>query len=656
MSDSCQYSLCIAIEFVNGAPRLERIADVIGGKLVPFENNRALIGLEEQRSVLRRKEPRRAGAIDIWKWHIEDSQSYSYPQSEFNWIEYIKIENAKTPDQVLSNLEKGVSALSYDHDVLIELYKSEDCYVNCVLVQKEDLRARGENQIAIQPDVYTLPVYTILLDDVHEITSNHLHDASAYYYSKLILDKPFKFIPTKSINRIIKELIKNEINSYTPSRKKADKATIRNFLDLLSEHSTAEKLSETIRCDLAVAEGYVLRFIQASESLLDCNDDYSKMMKRLIQFDDVVAKQFMQEAGAAWRVQNLKEVETASKELAKLKVLYEQQKKQITDKQAEKTELEESIKELEAKHAHIQKIGEKVECDIRERIRNATGDISSFLADYAMFLPQHPTGKAKVCCVKSNLISRSPEKLKDVELVMDCLQDNLHAVGVNKEYSKVLAAYLLSAYFMKIPLLIAGYGGDLVLDALSATVANKLAHRIWGNVSMEMTFSENVADGDVVALYEAFDMWSLRALQMNNNQTFACIMATTSEELAIESLGTLNYALPLFAEYFVTNPKTEALAGMLIEVGFSPKKESSKMYLSKSMLGGMAYSQLKRLLNEMQQFYPDVMSIFDSFLLYVLPIMQISGKVEALLKMIETADLSDKEKEQLKILIGEVNV
>lgn len=649
-------SLCIAVNHKNtGTPFLFRVADVFDGRLNPFALDNASKYEYENIDLIYNPKVPAEGSIGFWDWYSEDARRQrSYSNNMYRWIEYIKLDGVTNTSDVIAQLHAGIEGIDSAHDYLFECKQINERTAYCLFVRGTDFQ-RSLNSSSIKSDIYVLNMYEISQYDVREIKTWHLPNFCKQYYSYFELGEIVRKEYVRNIDLTIKMLIQSRINTYTPSNKKSDKVAVRNFLNLIPDSPLVDVLAEKLVCDKVTAQYYVDTFLETCESYFACEDYDARIMQRLIDSDTGIARLFMNQVREEWERQNKDTLENANAQLTAIQEKISVLQNTVEKLETEKTTKEEKINSLSRRYKDIQQTATAIEAGIRERIGLATQDVANFFVEYALFLPQKSMvvsdSKANVISV-GKILSENPETINELNVLWDCLQDNLIASGVERDRSKSLAAYLLATYFTRSPLILAGYGADLIFDALSATLINKSTHQIFDPKFVNDQNLNSFSDGEIVVLHNAFDMTLLRRIIAEKPSLYVSLISTTAEELAIEPHGIYNYALPLFAEYFVTAQKKDHVEGFISHVNFVPEQNRNKTFLPKGVLPAFAQKQSKRLVMTTAQILPDITD-FDLFLLQVLPTMLAIGKCDDLVELISTAKLSDSEKSQLLCLMGE---
>ena len=662
VDDIC--SLCVVVELGYEAKlRLLRIADVKKDKVEPFILESGRDSYSNKQTVFNPRLPE-VGSVGFWDWHYEyDGRQKSYFNKRYRWIECITFENSITAKEAIEQLQKGIEAITIDHDYLF-IYENYGDVSLCFFVSGTDLQVNSDKAV-IKESVDYLNVYQVSRNDIYDINSEYLPGFQKQFYGQIAMGESHKRVYVKNINRVIKEHIYARINSYVPSRNRSEKAIVKNFLAALSDSPLVKNVAEQLDCSEDDAEIYVDDFLSNCKGYFKCEDDGAKALKRLIVYDTALAKQFEKQVKAAWEEENHKQIEGVNADLSKRKSnvdAVQQEYSTLVQKRSDlikkKSHIEKEIECLGNQQKKIMAQANGIESGIRKKLELAGQDISDFFAQYAMFAPNVQL-RADVSTNNENIMpskySDDPELICDIEELCDAFQDNLEAVGINKDKSKPLAAYLLAAYFNRHPLIIAGYGGDLILNALSVTMVNRTAMQVYNMNEIARGQMEEIRSGDVVAVYGNFDMGRLNRVIRHSTSPFVAVIASTVDELSIEPKGIYDYALPLFAQYYFTSFKTQKMQGYENQAEFDLKGTTKRFKLSYGALSQFAKRQAKLLAADTARLHPDAAE-FDFLCLQAIPVMLLTKGRDETADYIDHADLLlDSEKKALMDLIGEAD-
>lgn len=664
-------SLCVSVVTRSGNPHLYRIADVKEDSLVPFEIDTTREQNHYNINLI--FHPAKAipgeGTVGFWDWksvwESDRYKPYSYPNNTMRWIEYVHIDEVTNIHSLKKLLLTGIDRIDASHDYLFEFERVNDTERACIYCKGLDFNiSTGLNKKAtLKNDVYNLNVYIISIKDVGQFHTRYLPGFSFNYYKKLSLGECEHTEITRIPEAIVRDVILSHIKKYTPDLSKSERATIRRFLGFISNNSLEESIAATCKCDIQTARAYLNEFVQNCETYFNCDDFDAQLLTRLIESNSKIAETFQNMVQKSWELENILSLQKANEDLSKVKIQIMNESDNLAKIQADcavlnqtKSDLETKITELHQKYAQQLQTAESIVSQVREKIKIAEGDAASFFAEYVLFTSNGSAAsasKTNIDIIFGQKIYDDPGRIKSVSELYDCLKENLNIAGVGKERCSALAAYLLAAYAARTPLIFAGYGADALLDALSATMANKTAHRVYYSQEFSIDLIAKIPRAEIVAVHDAFQGGAIDRLSSPTLSPYTCFVSLTSEELAIEPRGIYNYALPLFTEYFIEAVTDGEFEGYVCNV--KPEKKLGVNYVSlpEHILSPFALGRCKELAGIAAGIANSNISVFDLFLLQTMPIMLSLGHREALLELISASSLSDKEKKQIFTLMGE---
>lgn len=676
MNEEYITSLCVSVNS-NKGPRLQRVADVKDDLLIPCQPG-TMIELNAYERNINIGDlifhpahyiPK-MGTVCFWDVKpttLGDKYDYrSYPNYKLRWIEYIKADNLPNIYNLKKRLLEGIDNIDPSHDYLFEFRYINDTEKACIYCKGTDFNISiGPNAKAtLKDDISYLYVYRINLIDIAQFSTRYIPGFSLYYYKKLSLDKPESVELVKSPEVIVKEIIQNNLKKFNPSLSRNERITVKHFLSFISGLSIEEKIASACMCDINTARTYMDDFIRKCESYFNCDDFDAQVMTRLIEGNTGIAEKFQDLVRKDWEQVHASELKKANEELEAVKkqILIENGKlEKIKDDcsilKQKKLVLEQKITDLQNQFSQQLQMAETVVTQVREKIKAAESDVTDFLAEYILFTPNRyiiSDDKADSSITWGRKITDAPEMIESISELHDCLMENLEIAGVAKERCSALASYLISAYTLRAPLIIAGYGGDTVIDALSATISNKTAHRMVYSRDFDIEFIAKVPKTEIIAVHDAFQGNGFFRLSTLQNVPYICFILPTSEELAIEPRGIYNYALPISTDFFIQSTAGGDYIGCICNAKPEKTQGACPVSLPDYTLPPFALGQCKKLA-EVAAGIKGSIGVLDLFLLQTVPIMLSLGFRESLMDLIASSSLSEKEKKYLNTLIGEPN-
>lgn len=651
-------SLCISTT-TNAGPRLLRIADVRGRRLAPFEDYSNSWNSKETPLICCPSQSALPdGTIAFWKWvsrPFEDDpfkyRTRSWPYPEFKPIKYLPVPGISNLDGLKQSLLRGIKMdLSFDQGKLVGSSEENGKSI-CVDYDPENFH-RLNGLAVLKKDVYTLNVYEIPAGNIKTADSkvlprnfNHCNlKFHFHYYLNLDMPTTTQTIIVRSNAETVKQVILNRIRLFT-SASKNERRMIKDFID---EHcnNIVDTIAEECKCTSEEAKKLYDEFSREYGRYFTEEDFESDLVRKLVESNRDVADKFKQIVREEWNKENASLIQKAEED------------HQAAEEQKKLWDAEIAL--LEAQYEEVVKSAQnadEIAAKIQDRIADAKQDITAFLAEYSIYTSPSAMIAETSCRERSSLvygknISTDPETITKDDL-LDDLCENLEKVGVGK-HARALGSFLLAAYFTKTPLIVAGFGSEVFMDALSATLFNRTAHRFYA--SGDALGAAEAHDGIIVA-YDAFGAMNkiLDTALSDNLKRYVCFISQTSEELEIEPRSLLNYALPLFAEFFITDtPRPSDLIGTLFEDGGDSFVVVNSMYrntrIPEDILPTFARKRAEILVATAKKILAELTEI-EKFKLVTLPIMLVMRERDKLHELI--SKMSDGEKNELLALIGE---
>jgi hypothetical protein len=329
----------------------------------------------------------------------------------------------------------------------------------------------------------------------------------------------------------------------------------------------------------------------------------------------------------------------AEVELDEIASRVEEEEERLAEALQAKSDAEDEVAALRRKRDELARVSESLDQEIKEKRERLSGENAPIVmlrqSDYVS--PDYVSG------IK---FSEQAKKI-GADALMGCLSENLEAIGIPQNRAKAAGAFLLSAYFQNIPLIIAGFGAVSIVDALSATLFNMTADRVYVSEKGNVKIPDR---NNAMAAFDAFG--NMNMIIENANNRFVCFISQTSEELAIERRGAYNYALPILAEHLVLDKsKCANLDGFVFQGDIAVDlSQARKSRIKDGILLPLAKKCLDCLVIGAYFFYPE-MSAFEEILISCVPALVSLSKKDNLRELAST--LGASERKELSLLIGE---
>jgi hypothetical protein len=653
MDEHFTTSLCVVVAVRPGEPRLLRVADLDadGVTLVPFRPNYATATGQITTISHAREYLPPAGTVGFWDWQPkEDGRTFSWPNDTVRWVQYVK--NAGPLLDVPRRLGESIGAVGLDHDFLLDYGQSDPRTRRCLHCRAEDLETDAKGIVRLESSVLSLPRCEVPVGDIQTQSNSRYGVPDFQYVTRLpasvgheLVRTPFDTVRGLLLNRLFRKT--------TP--KKSDRQVVRSFLESIHGTTLTDDIAAECGCDRDAADRLVQEFLRTCEEYFNAQDIDSVVFQSLIDRDADVASRFRAVVEAEWIGEHEELVEAT----ARLAADRDGVRAEIASLVQAKDGLTAELEQIRQEHEEQMNLGDQVADEVRRRVEAAQADVVSFLADHAMLVADR-SPKSKdllapshtVDLVPGGMIATDPPEIDDLEDLVASLTHNLGVAGVAREHARPLAAYLLAAYAKRVPLILAGQSGQAFADALSVTLRNKLADRVYCFNRSNLDPLNDLPDGDVVAVYDGLQGGAMSRLLTEPRQVYMVLIALTGDEMVIEPAELYDYALPLLTRILVdkvANP-SDYQPSVCRGIPETAPGVVPRPSWPKEMPVSLARRRGRQLLDQAAGLAE--LSNLAPWLLQVMPLLLASGEGEVLLDMIDQATLSDTDKNRLRSLVG----
>jgi hypothetical protein len=627
--------------------KLCRIADLKNDILIPFEKDNLKKPEYDNINLIHSYYVDCDYKIGFWDWKYDEKKQYSYLNSNYNWIEFIERSDIPNLNQLKEVLVSGIYNLSNDHDFLIK-YSSSGTSAYCLYVKGKDL-VINKDLYKLNSNLLYLYSYKINLDDIYSINHYKLLDFKCDYYNKISMDNmDYSIEYLYSIQILISKIILKEFSSLISTTTKITRnekqifSKVLNNINIQNVDTLIEKQLNLNKEQVAEA---IQEFSQNCHNFITETDLSTEIIYNLIQNNSRIYDIFNSE----WEQQNQDKILDGQAELDKIKSNIPLIQQEIDNLETEKQVKLQEMSELDDKYNNLIQTGKEIEQKIQERIISAKENLSDFFAEFSMFSTQPQNNSSiqfnSVNVLKEpNKILENPEEITQIEDLIEYLSDNLENIGLGNNRT-LLSSYLLSAYFNRIPLLIAGYKSDQIADALSAILNNSYAYHIYDKLT-DFSLSDKI-----VAIHNQFDLETL--IQVQKQNSYPLLIALISEEVSLQPKDTFSYAIPLFTEPFIESNISNKFDGYINNVDFRPDRKKKSIVLDKGFLSSIAYNNCMSLLstaNDLHSSIKNNISEKDEFALQIIPVMCSLNQQEKLSELMSRYGINNED--STKVLVG----
>lgn len=585
--------------------------------------------------------------IGVWDWKTipKDNQPgwiiNSIPNESYPVTQVVILKECASIEQVVKKLVTGVSEKMYCNSILFTYWNGQK--YEGVRCRKQDLDIRTDRLI-LRENVLELPVF--------EIFPSMLYQAGECQICKVLnFGMPCRVVKVKEAVEILKTLLRNRLTWATSKQKGITKAThqqIVAYLQELPDKDFVQELSEQCNCTEVDAQKLIQEFVQEADAYLSASDVEDETLRQIILRKPDLEKRCKELLTKEWAEDNDEKLREAENFLQQKKEEAEKAKTRFDQLNSDYVTLEQKLKESNNELEKREQLAAEVEQRVADRIAKAQKDAADFIASQA-FLPQGKNVNDQKVNETAAFVSGETQGenlvvLKTLDDVMEELAYNLKDAGVQEKYAKALAAYLCSAYWHHIPVLLAGPNGLGIVQAFSMTLFGKSAAILscMGEYSEDIYDACEESDDEVVAILNPFCVgWTQRLpLFVGEISKFCFLITPYAEDLQVEPLGMLNYLLPLATEFFVDNRPTGTCSPTKISVDFSEISVQKVRQFGKTFLlkyGSLAKRNLWEIFADMEYMLKDdsIKETTNRYLFGLLPFSCFAGKFDTLLEQLE---------------------
>lgn len=450
-------SVCRVCTDWNGDRKLQRIADISQGNIIPFVKDETRPHYFDNRDMLYWKNgPSEKGAIGIWQWNADENRTSpgrdyittSYVEKA-SLIEVIEFQDCHSFEDLASMITSRVFPVA-TIDKMLAVYRDNDEHVKGLYCRKHDFDISGENA-TLRSDIFTLPEYEISETDIISIGSRTV-------YAYMSVGMPNGLIQVRNPMIRVKEIVLSRatlsaLRNHEITKKEAQNC--QSFLKSIPDQTLYDEVMKAFSCDLDEAKQYISSFIEYADSYLSKTDVDVSTLSAAIERSNVIQNRCKELLTEEWKVENADQFARAKHNLDKVS---EQLNKKEEDIKAIKSEM----KALEQKKTDIQseieskyRLAEDVEANVKERIEKAKHNAAQFISDMAFshFSPQQEApiqsapllSKKSVDCVKGY-------EINDDEDFAEALSDNLMAIGYNEKTAFDMSEVITTAIKLRSPI------------------------------------------------------------------------------------------------------------------------------------------------------------------------------------------------------------
>lgn len=652
-------SLCCVGMPSGNSLELYRIADIVDGLIQTQRQDGT-----PQRDVLYTKDrSKQKDYIGIWAWRTEPNYNpgrLDYIVSEFlaahTPVQILVVPDCKNVDDLKECLRQGIACVPDGERTLYTVVVDGE-YIG-LLCGRSDITEKN-GIVTLKSSVTKLPLYKF-----HEQEIIKAREWSFFY--RIHLGIPMELLQIRDPLETVKELVLQR----SPIAKLKDWGTIReargfrSFLQGLPVTDFLQEIAELCSCSLEEAKNYINEFIQHAEEYLQGTDVESTTLCTALECSSALTEKCQALNEEKWRREHAERLKQAQEELAKVTDETQRQREQRDRLVMEQQRLEERQKTLTAEITQQEQLAADVEDQVAARITMAREKAADFICEMAFHGPAAvplPAPASQDRFMPGKKLDTDIREYHEAWDAVCTLQDELEEAGVTERYASMLAAFLYTAYVLRVPLLLAGPNGRDIADAVSAALFGRTAStlRCEGEYDPGAVEEYTGEESQIIALLNPINTGWISHIPELTAVKDKLILAVHpfAEDLLIEPKGLYNYVVPVLTELFVDRPASREYAGGCFGTDFREyecAEPQKKIHLARKLpMPAMLRNWLQQMLADMKAILGKDTPDYD-VLFATLPYASVTGRTDTILEDIEDGGgLSKDTQALLRTFLGE---
>lgn len=508
--------------------------------------------------------PQTEGYIGVWKWKAipnDNDPEKDYVKSSFDDtivpISIEKLEHDLDFEQLLDILKKGIRNKFCTRKVLFTFNENNRLYgLYCDL----DEMKKEDNKYCIPENQMFARCIEINNSDILTHCDGYNYDVYRFYRYLNIDESKFDMRSIQNEKLLIKSLIQKH-TVWASSKDYMSKQEWQRYKDALENlpyQNICEEYANIVECTFDEATERIGKYIDNVEEYFDGKDLSTEIVKSVIARDETLIEKCKDLVRTQYKETFEKENSELQKEINEKETELKKVENNIQDKNNELLKVSADLDSLSA-------IGDDFVESISEKIEKAKENTSEFLAN-TLFISQitgscvhdnrQKSDNNKKCLFQAGScenVEITGTPLKNYTDFINKLCENLKYVGINEDYAENFAEYMYGAYIRKIPMLLAGPGGELIANAFSATRLGKTANVLDCSCDYDADITSYLPDGEVVIVkYPFSSSWTSRIPEIIYSKSCFFILVTPfAENVLLEPRSWMNYVVPIITDSFM---------------------------------------------------------------------------------------------------------
>lgn len=689
-SEHQHISLCEVGEFLNyyGEQQkcLIRLADIdLSGKIHQFTPDKELPRTYGNRDRLFDNERKsNLGEIAVWEWDVYENPKKAgtdrvdcYYLPALTPIEIIILPAITSIEMVIECLKSGLSVETSGRRLLFAYY-TEANEIDGILCGETELERKDGGKLYFAKHVVKLPRYRFS-------SGNILHlDNRKTFLNHLRPGVPVELVQVTEPLEIVKSKIKNRstwpyFNKLGKSHREHQQVT--DFLSQFEPQTLVEDIQEALGCTQPEAEEYLQEYLKRAKEFSGGSTWEDKILEAHISVNPQLTLRCKELLRKEWEAEQEKTFAEANAKLQDINAQHSKAEKERKQAEDKKNELLKQINQFEIELKEKQLYAQQVEDAVNAKIKAAQENAAEFMASIAFTLPQSAPTPITVEATSpkgvgyhsgTSLGADVVDQVGQWNIILDIAADEFITAGVDKAYSRPLAAFLYAAYLHKKSVLLAGPGATAIAEAFTRSVTGRTPGWLdcGEGYSAETVKACYDSEDAIVCIAEPFHTEWVQRLprMMERNQKFFLAVHPYGEDIAIEPKSLFNYLLPIYTEIFVTceaEPEEQQYGGIPSAV-FEPfdrknfaqrarKQESCEGLLKIHHAAPLVRTRLADVLYDMELMLDPSDIIYDYKVLFgILPYACATLQLPVMMEKLDEMKLSKNLKQQLTELYGDI--
>lgn len=599
-------SVCQVYSDYSGKKWLNRLADIKDGKIIWFTKMDEIPAFFGNRDKLIWKDgPETEGFIGVWNWNAvprntDSAKDYIKVQynSSVKCIEVVELAECYSYEDV-SRYLTGNPIPNQQGGKTLFVYQTMSNQMDGLLCGEWDFEIVN-GIFRLKKSVYTLPQYTIYCSDILDIAGKKL-----YRYTSMGI--PQGIFQVKSPLEVVKEIVVGRATSaYFRQRALTIKETQRcqTFLRELPKKTIYQEIVDAYGCTEAMAEEYLLAFIEQADSYLEKNDIDLAALGAAVERNQNLVMTCKELLAEDWQRENAEQLQMAQEELETVRKSANEKKEVLNALEICYHKTQDELENIQAEIASRKVLAQDVEEKVAARIVAAKENAADFICEMAFAMPEYARnvsashGKndsALSVTYRRNKISVG-EQITDIDSFEEELGDNLGLTGYDDFTAVQMAQVIVFSIANKMPI-VCGTNAERIADCIAVMFGGEGANAISLPIGeprcaeiCELIKQEAESANKVFLVNGIFDGFSLNAfyemMQHSTewNHNVVLVLPLNGIETEMISSSVWNRAMFIDGDVGIVNFAADTLNAFTTSVDFVIEYDKDIFYQKRRLL------------------------------------------------------------------------